>query len=417
MDVVNVRIIGIIIFEYFYILNLFSMLLFITLIITEILTLVVLHQHFCKNSKIKYFISITIHVILSLWLWILFIETTSYKSFFDNPRHVWLMMNMTGMIIAVVIPRVILIILHFSGKLIRIKKGDHIRFLTNIGLIITIVILSVIASSTFHGRFNFKTEEVTIKIKGLNKDLDGLKIVQLSDLHLPCFFNHKKLLQKVMYDVNSFKPDLILNTGDFIDFGWREFDRSDTILYKAKSRYGNFAIMGNHDFGTYDPFFTEADRDNNVLIMNQLIKSSGYKVLNDEFTIVNVGNAKIALIGIITMGRFPDILHGDLGKAISGIDTVDLKILLSHDPNQWTEDVTGKTDIDITLSGHTHGMQMGILTKKFRWSPAKYFYPHWSGLYSEGNQYQYVNRGLGVLAIPFRIWMPPEITLITIKHE
>jgi predicted MPP superfamily phosphohydrolase len=393
------------------------MLLFIILIITEILTFVVLRQHFYNYSKAVYFISLIINIILSICVWIIFIETISFRSFYDDPRHVWLMMNMTGMIVAVVIPRIILNILHFSGKLSRLKKGDHVRPLTNTGLVIMIIILSIIGVSTFHERFNFKTEEVTIKIKGLNNDLDGLKIVQLSDIHLPCFYNHRKLLQKVMDDVNALKPDLLLNTGDFIDFGWREFDRNDTILSKAKSKYGNYAILGNHDIGTYDPFFTEADRDNNILIMNNLIKASGYQVLNDEFKIVNIGDAKIALIGIVTKGRHPHMIHGDVEKAISGLDSVDLKILLSHDPNQWEEDVTGKTDIDITLSGHTHGMQMGIMTKKFRWSPAKYFYPHWNGLYSDGHQYQYVNRGLGVLAIPFRIWMPPEITIITIKKE
>jgi hypothetical protein len=391
--------------------------LFIILIITEILTFAVLRQHFYNTSKPKYFISLIANIILSLVVWIIFIETTSFSSFYDSPRHVWLMMSMTGLIVAVVIPRIILNILHFSGKLARIKKGDHIRLLTNIGLIIMIVILSIIGVSTFYERFNFKTEEVTIKIKGLNNDLDGLKIVQLSDLHLPCFYNHRKLLQKVISDVNTLKPDLLLNTGDFIDFGWREFDRFDTILSKAKSRYGNYAILGNHDMGTYDPFFTEADRDNNILIMNNLIKASGFKVLNDESEIVNINKARIALIGIVTKGRHPHMIHGDLGKAIAGLDSVDLKILLSHDPNQWAEDVTGKTDINLTLSGHTHGMQMGIITKRFRWSPAKYFYPHWNGLYTSGAQYQYVNRGLGCLAIPFRIWMPPEITVITIKKE
>jgi hypothetical protein len=326
-------------------------------------------------------------------------------------------MSLTGMICAVVVPRVILIIFHFPGRLIKIKNGGHIRWLTNTGMTIMILIFSIIALGTLYGRFNFKTESVTIKIKGLNKDLDGLKIVQLSDMHLSGFYHHRNLLQKVMEQVNTHEPDLILNTGDFVSYGWREFDKNDTILSKAKSRYGNFAVMGNHDFGTYHPFFTEADRDNNVLIMNQQIRSSGYKVLNDEFTIVNVGDAKIALIGVITMGRHPDITHGDLGKAISGLDSVDLKILLSHDPNHWAKAVTGKTDIDITLSGHTHGMQMGIITKKFKWSPSQYFYPHWSGLYSDGNQFQYVNRGLGVLAIPFRICMPPEITVITLKEE
>jgi uncharacterized protein len=393
--------------------------LLIILIVTEILTMLVLREHFYHHSKAKYFLSMIIHVILSLALWITFIEMDSFRGFFDSPRHVWLMMNMTGLIVAVVIPRVLLDILHFTGKLVRIKKGDHIRFLTNAGLVIIIVFLTIIGFSTFHGRFNFKTEEVTIKIKDLKTDLDGLKIVQLSDMHLPCFYNHRKLLQKVMYEVNSLKPGLLLNTGDFIDFGWREFDKNDTILSKAHSRYGNFAILGNHDVGTYDPFFTEADRENNILIMINQIRASGYQVLEDEYKTLNIGKARIALIGVTTEGRHPHMIHGNVEKAMSGLnaDSVDLKILLSHDPNQWEEDVAGKTDIDITLSGHTHGMQMGIMTKKFRWSPAKYFYPHWNGLYTEGHQYQYVNRGLGCLAIPFRIWMPPEITVITVKKE
>ena len=394
-----------------------TLIILIILIITEILTFFVLRQHFYPSSKPKYYISLVIHVALSLWIWITYFETTSFRGFFDSAKHIWLMMNLTGLFIAVVLPRIILDILHFSGKLIRIKRGGHVRYLTNTGLIIMIIVLSIIGLSTFHGRFNFKTEEVTIKIKNLNSDLDGLKIVQLSDMHLPCFYNNDKVLLKVMYKVNSLKPDFILNTGDFIDFGWREFEKDDTILSKARSRYGNYAILGNHDVGTYDPYFTEADRENNILIMNNLITASGYKVLNDEFKIVSIGKARIALIGLLTGGRFPHMIYGNLDKAIAGIDSVDLKILLSHDPNQWAEEVTGKTDINITLSGHTHGMQMGILTKKFRWSPSKYFYPHWNGLYSDGNQYQYVNRGLGVLAIPFRIWMPPEITVITIKKE
>jgi hypothetical protein len=393
------------------------MLLLIILLLTEILTPAVLRQHFFSNAKTKYYISIVIHIILSLWLWILYFKTTGYKSFFDTPDNVWMLMSLSGMICAVVAPRVILNICHFSGKLIKIKSGGHLRWLTNTGLIIAIVIFSTIAIGTLHGRFNFKTETVTLKIKGLNKDLNGLKIVQLSDLHLAGFYHHSKLLMEVIEKVNSYKPDLILNTGDFVTYGWREFGRNDTILSRAHSRYGNYAVMGNHDSGTYDSFFTEGDRNNNVLILNKMIKESGYKVLNDEFTVVNIGNAKIGLIGIITMGRHPNIVHGDIEKATAGLDSVDLKILLSHDPNHWKMAVEGKTDIDITLSGHTHGMQMGITTKKFRWSPSKYFYPHWNGLFSEGKQFHYVNRGLGVLAIPFRIWMPPEITIITLIQE
>jgi predicted MPP superfamily phosphohydrolase len=393
------------------------MVLLAILIIIEILMFVVLRQHFYNKSKAKYYISIIIHVILSIWLWIIYFETTFYNSFYDNPKHVWLMMNLTAIMIAVVFPRAIIIILHFTGKLINLKNGFHLRWLTNSGLVLMLVIFSTIAVSSLWGRFNFKTEYIIISIKGLNKDLDGLKIVQLSDMHLTSFYRHKKQLQRVITEVNQLNPDLLINTGDFISYGWREFERYDTILSKAKSRCGNFAILGNHDVGTYDPYFTEADKNNNILIMDSLIRTSGYQVLNDEFKIVNIGKARVALIGVVTGGRHPHMVHGNLDRAISGLDNVDLKILLTHDPNHWAEAVTGKTDIDITLSGHTHGMQMGIITKKFRWSPAKYFYPHWNGLYTSGRQYQYVNRGLGVLAIPFRIWMPPEITVITVKKE
>jgi predicted MPP superfamily phosphohydrolase len=325
--------------------------------------------------------------------------------------------NLGAIISGIVIPRILIVLMHFSGKLMKIKSGGHIRWLTNTGLVFMVAVLAILTPGTLHGRFNFKTEEITVSIDGLNKDLEGLKIVQISDMHLNTFFHHKKQLIKVMEEVNRINPDLLLNTGDFVSFGWREYERDDTILLIAKSRYGNFAILGNHDVGTYDPDFTEADRNNNILIMNNLIKASGYQILNDEFKIVNIGKARVALIGVVTGGRYPNMTHGNLDRAISGLDSSDFKILLSHDPNHWTEAVTKKTDIELTLSGHTHGMQMGIITRKFRWSPSKYFYPHWNGLYKEGNQYQYVNRGLGVLSIPFRIWMPPEISVITLKKK
>jgi predicted MPP superfamily phosphohydrolase len=157
------------------------------------------------------------------------------------------------------------------------------------------------------------------------------------------------------------------------------------------------------------------DRDSVFLMLNNLILKSGYRVLNDENVTVSIMGTKVSIIGVETSGRHPGIIHGNVEKAAEGTDSADLRILLIHDPNQWRQDVTGKTGIELTFAGHTHGMQIGIITKKFRWSPSKYYYPEWNGLYSEGNQYLYVNRGLGVLSIPFRIWMPPEITIITLE--
>jgi predicted MPP superfamily phosphohydrolase len=393
------------------------MILLLLLLIIELLTVLILKEIFWHKSRQIFILALIINTLLSLRLWSLLIGTFSYKGFFDNPEHISALMDLMGIICAVAVPRFILILVHYSGKLIRFRKGGYTRWMTNTGLIIHVLIFTVIISGTYHGRFAFMISNVEIKIKDLHRDLDGLRIVQLSDMHLSSFYNHERLLQEVIEDVNGLDPDLILNTGDFVTFGWREYGANDTILSKSRSRYGNYAVMGNHDFGTYHPFFTEADRANNVLLINKKAEASGYIVLNDGNTSVEIGDARLGLIGVIAMGSHPDIVHGDLTKALSGLDSVDLKILLSHDPNQWEKDVFLKTDIDITLSGHTHGMQMGIRIKNFRWSPSKYFYPHWSGLFAEGRQFHYVNPGLGVLAIPFRIWMPPEITVITLKKE
>jgi uncharacterized protein len=390
------------------------MVIIIILILLEILTILVLREHFYNSSKPKFYISLLIHILLSLWLWFVIIKVAFYKGFFDSPGNVQMHLNLAGMIGAVGIPRMLTCLFHYTGKLFRIRKHEYHKGLTRTGLIISVIIFSIILFGTFIGRFNFRTEKVTVRIKGLNPKLDSLRIVQISDLHLAGFDNHKKQLRKVIDKVNSYSPDILVNTGDFINYGWREFDRYDTILKRAKSRFGNFAILGNHDMGTYYPGSTAEDRESIIRKVNELATASGYTVLNDEHVIVKIKDARVALIGVETYGRFPNIVHHDPHQAMQGLDSADLKILLCHDPNQWRKDVAGKTDINLTLAGHTHGMQVGIITKWFRWSPSMYFYPEWNGLFSDGDQYLYVNRGLGIMGFPFRIWMPPEITVLTL---
>jgi predicted MPP superfamily phosphohydrolase len=350
-------------------------------------------------------------------MWIVVIEVRSFEGSFDDPAHVWLLMNLTGIFCAVLFPRVLLDMLHFTGKIIRHKKGDHIRFLSNTGIIIWIAIFLTVISGTIISRFNFTTEKVTAEYENLNKDLDGLTIVQISDLHVSGFYRHKSKLVEVMEIVNKLKPDILINSGDFVSIGWREFGRVDTILSTASGRLGSYAVLGNHDIGTYNPDLDAAGIDTNIQKMSRFIRASGYTLLNDENVIVKSGGAKIGIAGIITKGRHPDMVYGNLGKAVSGMDSADFRILISHDPNHWKKAVAGKTNIDLVFAGHTHGMQIGIMSKWLKWSPSQYFYPEWNGLYINGNQYLYTNRGLGLLAIPFRIWMPPEITVITLKRK
>ncbi|MCU0407627.1 MAG: metallophosphoesterase [Bacteroidales bacterium] len=387
------------------------------LLAAEFLSPEVLRQHYYSTHRPRFYITSIIHVILSIWLWLLWFEVVTFNSFFDSPSHIWRLMALNGSIAAVVVPRIVLVIFHFTGKLVRIRTGGHIRWLTDTGLVFMGLIFLVTTAGSLLCKFNFKTEEVKVKIEGLHPDLEGLRIVQVSDLHLASYAHHSSKLVEVVEAINSLDADLLINTGDFITFGWREFGQADTILVKARSRHGSFAVSGNHDTGGYHPYFTEAEERDNVLIMKELIRKSGYNLLYDNSETISIGDARVSLIGITTRGSHPDIEHGDLAKAIQGTDSADFRILLSHDPNHFQEQVEGKTNIELTLSGHTHGMQIGILTKSFRWSPAKYMYPHWNGLYGHENQWHYVNRGLGVLGLPFRIWMPPEITIITVVKK
>jgi uncharacterized protein len=391
------------------------MILFLILVITELYTFVVIRQHFKDSSKLKYFIFNLFNAVLSIYLWIVYYRVISYRGFYDDPEHVWLRMILSGTLAAVLFPRVILNICHFTGVIIMLRKGGHLRKLTRVGFISASIIFAIILFGSVYGKLNFRTEEVTIKIKDLNPALNGLTIGQLSDLHLSGFHKHKRELKKIIDRLNYYKPDILINSGDFVSFGWREFEQNDTILRRVSGKYGSFAVLGNHDMGTYDPDLNSAERDTNVMKIQDLIRASGLTILNDTNNIVKVGKAKVAISGVTTSGRHPKMIHGNLRKALQGTDSADFRILISHDPNHWDLEVKGKTNVELTLSGHTHGMQMGIFSRYFKWSPSKYFYPKWGGLYSSGNQFLYVNRGLGVLAIPFRIWMPPEITIIRLS--
>jgi len=387
----------------------------IILLSLEVLTFLVLRDYFSSRSKTGYYISLILNFMLSLLLWYFLLRTRLYRGEFDMPENIAMRMNFAGTVCAVAVPRFILGLFHFTGKMFNLHKGTYLKGFTVTGMVLAVIIFLSVAWGTFYGRFNFRTEEVTVGLKDLKPELNGLRIVQISDLHLSGFYGHYGQLRKATAIVNKLKPDFIVNTGDFISYGWKEFGRCDTILSKSQSRYGNFAIIGNHDFGTYMPGSSLAEKADIMSNVADKITASGYELLNNNSVTKKIGDARVEFIGVVTGGKHRHLMHSDIKSAMPLKDSADLRIFLCHDPNQWAEDVEGKTNIELTLSGHTHGMQMGIITKWFRWSPARHFYPHWNGLYSAGNQFHYVNRGLGTLAVPFRIWMPPEITLITLK--
>jgi len=382
------------------------------LIISEFLTFAVIRTHLKGHSRTRYYLTMLFNTVLSIYFWMLYLELNSFRGFYDEQIHIWLKLNFNGALFAILVPRIILIVFHYSGILIKIKEGGHMRKLTDAGFVVWLVIFGIIVYGTASGRFNVKTEEVTIQKENLHPDLEGFTIALISDLHLAGFYGHQQFLKKQMEKINSFSPDIVVNSGDFVSYGWRESKGMDTILSVARGKLGNYAVFGNHDMGTYLPDADYAEKELNIMMVGEFIQRAGYRLLVDDNVIIRKGEALISIAGITTRGRHGHIKYGNLSKALEGTDNANFRILITHDPNHWKREVAGRTNVDLTLAGHTHGMQLGIYTKKVRWSPSKYFYPEWSGLYRTSDQWLYVNRGLGVLGIPFRIWMPPEITII-----
>jgi len=391
------------------------MLIFIY-IITDLLSNLILWKITSGNKQMVRFTAIGFNILLSAFTilfaikcWLLGDDYSTSGGIMDN-----LHLNL-GLFVTI-LPRTILVALHFTGVLIRIRRNGYIKSLTLTGIISWSLILYMGAYGYFIGRFNFKFEEVEVHIPDLHPDLDGFRIVQISDLHLGSFHGSSGKIVEMVDKINALEPDLILNTGDFITLGHREFGGFDTILRRNTSRYGNYAIIGNHDIGTYLRNASAEDIEMTTKAVSDLIEQSGYILLNRDNDIINTGNSRIAIIGAETRGRHPQIIHPGLEEAVKGTIDADIRILMTHDPNHWDQVIADTPGIELTLSGHTHGMQFGYIGRKIKWSPSQYIFPRWYGLYTSGDMNLYVNRGIGLLGIPVRFGMPPEITILTLKR-
>jgi predicted MPP superfamily phosphohydrolase len=214
------------------------------------------------------------------------------------------------------------------------------------------------------------------------------------------------------------QPDYIFITGDLVNnYAW-ELRGWEKVFNTLKAKKKKYSILGNHDYGDYSEWNSPEEKKENLEAIKQFYSNINFKLLLNEAAIItNKSNEKIVVIGVENWGKLPFKQYGDLKKAIEGVETIPFKILLSHDPSHWIEEVVNKTGISLTLSGHTHGMQAAFQYKNFQWSPIKFKYKHWAGLYQQGKQHLYVNRGLGWLGFPGRLGMRPEITLIEIQTD
>jgi len=285
------------------------------------------------------------------------------------------------------------------------------------GMVLGLLFFISFGMGMVRGRTNVKVFRETIKIKNLPDSFNGLNIVQLSDIHLAGFYRHPGYIRKVVAMVNELEPDLICFTGDMVHNFSEEVDPFTEILKELSAPLGKVAILGNHDYGAYFSWGSKEEEAANLDRVKAQIRASGFDLLLNEHRNISLNGDSLAIIGVENWGKPPFPQLGDLSKAMSGLDPDHIKILLSHDPSHWDLQVNEREDIDLTLSGHTHGMQFGFEIGKFRWSPSKWAYKHWAGLYGENGQQLYVNRGLGYTGFPGRVGIRPEITLLILQPE
>ncbi|MFD1163929.1 metallophosphoesterase [Hwangdonia seohaensis] len=337
----------------------------------------------------------------------------------DPRRKQLLISSLYGLTISSFIPKIIFVIvisiLFFTNFVF--SEKESLLIIPLIALFSGFLPFFVIAFGIFKSLYNFKIYHVEIKFNHLPKAFENLRIVQISDAHLGSFNHRFHILNRAVSKINQLKPDLILFTGDLVNnYAW-ELRGWSRVFRKLSATMGKYAVLGNHDYGDYSRWNSKKKKQENFNAIKAFFKDIDFNLLLNQSEIIEDNNDKIAIIGVENWGNPPFKQYGDLQKAIKNVETIPFKILLSHDPSHWTEEVVGKTDIALTLSGHTHGMQAAFKYKNLQWSPIKYKYKHWAGLYNEKDQYLHVNRGLGWLGFPGRLGMRPEITLIEIKTD
>lgn len=265
-------------------------------------------------------------------------------------------------------------------------------------------------------RYNYRVRKMKLAFPSLPDAFKGLKIVQVSDIHTGSFDDHRAVehgIERILHQ----KADIILFTGDLVNNKADEVDdKYKQIFSRLKAPMGVYSTLGNHDYGDYVQWPSHQAKIDNLEALKNIHAEVGWRLLMNEHIVLERGNDKIALIGIenwSAKANFPK--YGDMGKAFEGLPekNIPFKLLLSHDPSHWREEVLAKyKDVNLTLSGHTHGMQFGVDSKWFKWSPVQYVYNEWAGIYRQDDQALYVNRGFGFLGYPGRLGVLPEITVI-----
>ena len=320
-----------------------------------------------------------------------------------------------GVVLAL-LPHVMYLLAKLVSLFAPLRVGYRPFGIAALGLLVLWIAVALWGNA--YGRFRHEVKRVGLSFEALPQSFDGLRIVHISDLHLDGWVGHERELQERVDEINALGPDIICFTGDLVSLGADELKPFAPILrsLRAKEEGQVYAVLGNHDYLPYNRSLSTSQRMAAVAELVRMEREElGWKVLLNESVFLCRGNDSIAILGSEnqSVGAHPVVQRGDLKKTMAGIDSKQtFSILLTHDPSQWRKEVLPQTDIPMTLSGHTHAMQLRV----FGFTPSQWLYPECDGLYSEGGQHLYVNIGLGG-TLPWRIGATPEITLLTLNRS
>lgn len=335
-----------------------------------------------------------------------------------------------GAFILFLVPKLILLVGMFGEDVVRFFVGlggkisgssqeqflpDRRKFVSTVALGLAAIPFAGIIHGIWRGRYNYRVVRKTLSFANLPDAFDGFTITQISDIHSGSFDNKEKI-QYGLDLINEQASDVILFTGDLVNNRAEEMEPWIDMFTQLKAPMGKFSILGNHDYGDYVEWPSAADKQGNMERLYGVHKQLGFDLLRNRSVKLSRGSDQIDLVGVENWGvGFAQ--HGDLDKATAGLNPETFKVLMSHDPSHFDAQVkTHPQDIELTLSGHTHGMQFGIEIPGFiKWSPVKYRYPKWAGHYQVDGKSLYVNRGFGFLAFPGRVGIWPEITVLELK--
>ena len=337
-----------------------------------------------------------------------------------------------GFFLTLYIPKMVIMIMMFGEDILRVPQavfqyftegknaeGSYMpsrrSFVSKLALGIAAIPFASFLYGMYKGRYNFKVLKYKLHFEDLPEAFDGYKITQISDLHIGSF-NNKEKVEYAIDLINEQASDAILFTGDMVNNRAEEMKPWKDSFRKLKAKDGMFSILGNHDYGDYVSWETHDLKQNNLKELEVIQKDIGFDLLRNESRFIEKDNQRIAIVGVENWGKgFKQ--KGDLKKASEAVNAKDFKILLSHDPSHWEYQVVDdEYHYHLTLSGHTHGMQFGIeIPGWIKWSPVKWRYKYWAGIYEEKKQFINVNRGFGFLAYPGRVGIWPEITVIELK--